>query len=391
MKQLLLASDDYIYSSQGKYYAGSEEMHDMYYRYLRVFDKLKIVSRVIDETELKNKRVLLDDDRVSIVRLPIFHGLFQYLKSYFKVERILKNVCKDCDAAVLRIPSAVSYNVFHVVRKSKLPYATEVVYSAYDDYKFAHTLKEKLLGYYVDRNMKQICYSADGVSCVTQYYLQQQYYSRKPGAFLSYYSSAALNENAYSKPKKFKDKKVYTIAHVALQVMGKNGRKGHKELIDAAKILSQRGIYVRLVFAGGDYNGGIEELKQYATENSIQEQVSFVGFLTRDELNNYLEEADLFVLPTKAEGLPRVILEAMAKGLPCITTDVSGNSELVQKDLLFDFYDIIALADKIESLLSNSNFYEEVSERNFKISLEYKAEVLQQRRDEFYKRLYDIC
>lgn len=390
MKRLLLASDDYIYWSSGKYYAENRDMYNMYYRYLRVFDQLKLVSRVIEEPELKKKRVLIEDERITIVGLPIFHGLAQYLKSYFQVEGMLQGVCDDCDAAILRIPSAVSYNVFHAVKKTKIPYATEVVYSAYDDYKCAQTLKEKLLEFYVDKNMKQMCNSADGVSCVTQYYLQRQYFSKKPGAFKSYYSSAALNDSAYSKPKEFAEKNEYTIAHVALQIMGKNGRKGHKELIDAAMILKRRNIKVRLSFVGGDYNGGIEELKRYAIENSIIDQVDFIGFLNRDELNSYLEKADLFVLPTKAEGLPRVILEAMAKGLPCITTNVSGNSELIQKDLLFDFYDVDTLANKIENLLSHKEFYQDVSKRNFEKSLEYKADVLQLRRDEFYQKLYDV-
>lgn len=114
----------------------------------------------------------------------------------------------------------------------------------------------------------------------------------------------------------------------------------------------------------------------------------FLGYLQRDKLSSFLDNADLYVMPTKAEGLPRVIIEAMAKGLPCITTNVSGNSELIESQYLVDnYYDIDSWAEKIKKITTDKELYEKASSFNFNKSLNYEASVLQYRRDTFYSKL----
>ena len=66
-----------------------------------------------------------------------------------------------------------------------------------------------------------------------------------------------------------------------------------------------------------------------AANASVLDQITFTGRVNRRQLSDILENSDIFVFPTAAEGLPRVIIEAMAKGLPCVISDVSGNPELV--------------------------------------------------------------
>lgn len=98
----------------------------------------------------------------------------------------------------------------------------------------------------------------------------------------------------------------------------------------------------------------------------------------------------MYVMPTMAECLPRVIIEAMSKGLPCITTPVSGNPELVSSHFLVDYYDIMTLADRIAELVENKELYERASKENFERSWDYEASVLQERRDEFYRNLLSL-
>ena len=112
-----------------------------------------------------------------------------------------------------------------------------------------------------------------------------------------------------------------------------------------------------------------------------------MGYLNREELDKFLNEADIFVLPTRAEGLPRVIIEAMAKGLPCITTPVSGNPELVDERFLVPYDDVALLADRIEELATTPNLYECTSRINYRRSKNYESSLLQARRDDFYNKL----
>ena len=77
----------------------------------------------------------------------------------------------------------------------------------------------------------------------------------------------------------------------------------------------------------------------------------------------------------------------MSKGLPCITTPVSGNPELVSSYFLVDYYDTQTLAGRIEELTTSSQLYEQTSKENYLRSLQYEASVLEKRRDGFYGKL----
>jgi glycosyltransferase involved in cell wall biosynthesis len=234
--------------------------------------------------------------------------------------------------------------------------------------------------------MRTLCSGADGVSCVTEHYLQQHYFSLKPDSFTEHYSSLALDKSFYGLPKKYCNDHTFTIAHIANQVCEQSA-KGHKQTIEAVKILKERGIEVKVKFAGNDRNGGVKLFEKYAKELGVDDFVEFVGFLNRDGINEFLSQADIYVMPTMAEGLPRVIIEAMAKGLPCITTPVSGNPELVGEHFLVDYYDTETLADRIEELTKDSVLYEKTSRDNNERSWNYEASVLEKRRDAFYVKL----
>ena len=138
------------------------------------------------------------------------------------------------------------------------------------------------------------------------------------------------------------------------------------------------------------YNGGIEKLMNYARNLGIDEQVEFLGFIDRQRLSEMLDTSAIYVMPTKAEGLPRVIIEAMSKGLPCITTPVSGNPELLSPHFLVEYSDVCTLADRIKELYNNKELYESTSKENYDNSLKYEASILQKRRDTFYTKLKNV-
>lgn len=386
MAKLLLSCDDYVYRFKGKYYARTQEKYDFYQRYLRVFDNLRLVTRCVDEVNLGNSRVPLDDPRIEYIPMPFFSGPLQYAKKYVGIGKSLKYITDGCDAAILRLPSTIAQRVCEQVKKSGIPYATELVFDAKDAYESATSIVERLLWKVIHRQMTDDCAKADGVACVTEKYMQQHYTSKKPDAFFGHYSSLALNSTFYTSGRKYPQKDMLTIAHVCTQVQY-NGRKGYNEVIKAIQILKSRGVNVKVQFAGPDYHGGISKLNQLAIELGVSECIEFIGGVNRVQLSDYLEKADMYVMPTWAEGLPRVIIEAMAKGLPCITTPVSGNPELVSEHFLVEYHDVEKLADRIEELITNKELYEATSKENFERSRKYEASVLEKRRDEFYKKL----
>ncbi|MCO5097923.1 MAG: glycosyltransferase family 4 protein [Rhodocyclaceae bacterium] len=115
-----------------------------------------------------------------------------------------------------------------------------------------------------------------------------------------------------------------------------------------------RGVDVRLTIVGD----GAERprLEALAHRLGIAQKVRFTGQIAPDGIPDLLVEADAFILASRSEGRPNVVLEAMASGLPVIATDIPGVGELVvthETGLLFPVGGIDRLAACIQMLASN--------------------------------------
>ncbi|HUP32896.1 MAG TPA: glycosyltransferase family 4 protein [Gaiellaceae bacterium] len=130
--------------------------------------------------------------------------------------------------------------------------------------------------------------------------------------------------------------------------------KGQRELIEALARL-ERGDAVAVlagkeIEAGGAYE---RELEQRAAELGVRERVVFAGY--RDDVPALLAAADVFVLPSRVEGLPLTVLEAMAAARPVVATRVGGTPEAVvdgETGLLVPPGDVGALVRALDGLLS---------------------------------------
>ena len=130
--------------------------------------------------------------------------------------------------------------------------------------------------------------------------------------------------------------------------------KGQHLLIDAVKRLRDQGRAVRLRLAGNgpDY----ESLRSHAEECGLLEFVVFEGAVNQDRIRSVYAKADVFCLPSFAEGLPVVLMEAMSMGIPCVTTQITGVPELIRNGvdgLLVPPSDLDALVDALASLMDD--------------------------------------
>jgi glycosyltransferase involved in cell wall biosynthesis len=118
----------------------------------------------------------------------------------------------------------------------------------------------------------------------------------------------------------------------AFPVIGYVGRimpeKDLETWLRAAALVSEKYPRARFVLVGeGKNDGTLGDLKRLANELGIADRTSFLGY--RSDLIPVYGAFDLFLLTSRREGLPNSILEAMALGVPVVTTDVAGTKELV--------------------------------------------------------------
>ena len=145
-------------------------------------------------------------------------------------------------------------------------------------------------------------------------------------------------------------------AQVLISVGALVERKGMHRVIDCLPAMIQgRPTLHYAIVGGGSPEGDMRaELDAQVAQLGLGERVHFLGALPPDELKWALSASDVFVLATRNEGWANVFLEAMACGLPVVTTDVGGNAEVVCRDELgsiVPFGDTAALQQALEDAL----------------------------------------
>jgi glycosyltransferase involved in cell wall biosynthesis len=164
--------------------------------------------------------------------------------------------------------------------------------------------------------------------------------------------------------------------------------KGYEYLIEAVDRLRKGGVPVNLRIIGplyGDYHGGYEhQLRSMIRELDLEKDVCLIGSLPfGEELMDAYRTADIFVLSSISEGIPKVLCEAMAKGLPVVATSVGGIPWILKETgagLSVRPRDSEALARAIsEAYLSR----QQLSEKAFRGVKRFTAEVQMKRVAEF--------
>lgn len=382
-KRLLLCYDGYIFKFNGKYYF-SETDDILLKRYLRVFDNILIALRTKEVRQIDSfYSCQIVDKRVQIIEIPMFRGPLEYIKVYYKVKKIIRARFKDADAGIFRLPSTVGSVACNSLRRSRKPYLVEVVANPYQS-----GIKIKNFIYYalmliIHKSLKISCANALGVSYVTDYYLPELYPARH-GAVTEHYSSVEIDKDFFCNKRNLNINKSFSIIHIANNIV-QSDTKGNITALHVIKELITMGHDVKITFVG---ERKIATLFDDIVEKfGITNNVNFVGKKTRSELRELLLQSDLLLFPSRSEGLPRTVIEAMAVSLPCIATNVGGIKELLDTETIFNVDDYQGMAKKISEIIKDINLYSHLSKRNFEKSQMYEKSILEKKRDKFYTSL----
>jgi colanic acid/amylovoran biosynthesis glycosyltransferase len=137
--------------------------------------------------------------------------------------------------------------------------------------------------------------------------------------------------------------------------------KGQHILLEACTLLKKEGVRFQLTFVGDGPDR--DSLEQFIAMAGLNGMVTFTGALGQDKVRDYYDKADLFVLASFAEGVPVVLMEAMAKEIPVISTRITGIPELIEHGrdgLLATPGDAVDLARQIRKLLDDSRLRREL-------------------------------
>ncbi|WP_162198697.1 glycosyltransferase family 4 protein [Methanosarcina sp. 1.H.A.2.2] len=169
-------------------------------------------------------------------------------------------------------------------------------------------------------------------------------------------------------------------------------RKGVYDILSIIPIVTSKFQNVNFVFAGSEeVSGNILKLKNECIRMEIKRFVTFISDFSNDDKIRLLREADIYLLPSYAEGLPISLLEAMAAGLPVISTPVGGIPEVVE-DSVNGFLVIPGdhkdLSDKIIELIENKELRNIIGNNNReKVKEEYDWSIIAKKLEVVYTEL----
>ncbi len=262
------------------------------------------------------------------------------------------------------------------------PYGVEVVGDPYDTFapgSVKHPLRP-FFRWWFARQLRQQCTEAGAAAYVTKQALQQRYpcpnYSvgvsdvdLPSGAFVT--APRPLRQDAHT----FKLIFVGSLAQLY---------KAPDVLIEAVAACVQEGLDLKLILVGDGKHRA--ELEARSVALGLGKRVCFHGQLsTSDAVRDQLDQADLFVLPSYQEGLPKAMVEAMARSLPCIGSTVGGIPELLLAEDMVPPGDVDALTRKIREVVTDPERMVRMSARNLEKAKEYTFEVLREQQIAFYR------
>ncbi len=315
--------------------------------------------------------------------LPYFEGPWEFLVKWLAIRESILHALTAPHAVILRAPHHVSDLVLQIISKPR-PFGVEIVgdpETALASGNIRTILREVARRYLIFRQ-KLLCSRACAVAYVTKNALQQRYPASE-GVFTTHYSSVELTENTIVSNPRVPQGPLFRLFHAGSM---STYYKGQDVLLQAVKLLLDKSWKIELCLAG---DGPIRaDLERMANSLGISEQVRFLGLLPGPSaVQQELDRADLFVFPSRSEGLPRILIEAMARGLPCIASRVGGIPELLASEDTIAEVKPTLLAEKIQETLSDPSQLLTMSMRNLDTVKEYTVHKLDERRHRFYEEV----
>ncbi|MDM1047940.1 glycosyltransferase [Sphingobacterium hotanense] len=383
MRLFFVTDARFFQTPDTKIYAGEFSFSNILWnRYIPEFEEVYVVGRVFQVKDFENSAHIVSN--VTVLPVPSFDSPLSFLKSRNKIKTIIRDYFQNYspNAVIIRGAWSLGFEVAKFCIEKNIPYGIEVIGDPHDVFAkgvIKHPLRP-LLKYLFTKFQKKAVYHASSVIYVTRETLQRRYPSNKR-AFTTHASDVIINEFLTEIKTYPYQKSIKLISVGSLEQM----YKAPDIVLHAVKKLISQGVDVQLDWLG--HGKFMDEMINLANVLGISNNVRFVGSVSSNDVVHYLDNSDVFLLVSRTEGLPRALIEAMARALPSIGTRVGGIPELIHPDLLIEVEDVEALVDRIKLVISSKHNYSRFSEYSISTASDFDPSELSERRNLFFKSL----
>ncbi len=247
------------------------------------------------------------------------------------------------------------YDLIHGMMASQGSAAAYLFKFFYPKVPFVLTLQEGDLG----RNspfdrfwQRRIIRKADTITAISSYLSEfaKKFNKKAPLYIVPNGATISNNLKVISNKKNNKEKVIITVSRLVR-------KNGIDILIKSLKNLSITNYELRIIGDGPER----KSLEKLSRELGVADRVNFLGNIPNEEVPGYLAQADVFVRPSRSEGLGTAFLEAMAAGLPVVATPVGGINDFLkdrETGLFCESNNHKSLAEKVSHILTDDSLRE---------------------------------
>ena len=339
-----------------------------------------ITCLAFSQNVLSPKQEKIKDENVDFVFVKKINTLTSLFRRRAENRILIENEVKKADICVIHVPSFIGESVVQLARKYKKPYITVVVGCAWDSY-WNYSLKGKMIAPFRYWSLRKVQKDSPYSIYVTNEFLQRRYPTNGISIACSNVNIATGDERILKRRlqrifMRTRPLKMATIAAVNVRY------KGQEYVIEALSKLRDKGIFLEYHLIG---SGSTDFLQSLVLKHNLQDRVFFHGAVPHEQILSILDDIDIYIQPSKQEGLPRALIEAMSRGCLCLGSATAGIPELLDSNYVFrrgNVNDIV----KILSEVKQSDF-ESQAKRNFLEASKYDSKILNEKRSYFLKEV----
>lgn len=327
---------------------------DEWQPFIQTFNKVVVLARV--EQEVNDEGYLIEGD-LEVVPIPYYSGMVDFLRKRRKILNFMSTYVTNPEHVYyMWLPNSFAEAIGKKVKKLGAPLILRVIGDP-------SGVAKSILPFPFNRMMAPIQAArlrktvqwGDGVLYVTLSTLQELYPANRD-ALVQARTDINFSPELLAIPKKQNNGDGLPFSIIAVGSQNQN-YKGHDLLIKAVAGLQQEGFDISLTLVG---QGAMHhDLKVLAQELGTK-QMSFIERVgTSLDVARYVSTFDMFAMPSRTEGMPKALLEAMAVGVLSIGSTVGGIPEVLEDECLFKPNSVSAIQEKIVTFMNDEELARE--------------------------------
>lgn len=368
---------------QGNYY-GVAHNDEMFKRYYAIAENLSMITRIARVSEKETTGLSkITVKPFSVIECPNTASLKGQLFEGRKAERIIEKAVQNTDYVVAR-NSRIALIAIKYAKKYNKPYLLEVVACPWDAM-WNHSLKGKILAPFSYLSVKRVAKNSQYVVYVTNDFLQRRYPTKGKSTNCSNVALTEFDDKVLER----RLEKIESMDESSKVIIGTTAAvnvryKGQQYIIKSLGKLKRQGItkFEYQLVGGGDQS----YLKKIAEKHDVVDQVKFLGAMPHSNVFEWLETIDIYAQPSRQEGLPRALIEAMSRALPAFGARTAGIPELLESEFIISNTrkNIDEICDVLQSF--DQDIMLQQANRNYRESQKYQKEVIETRRKHFFEK-----